>query len=352
LAEPAPKSPDRSLASTRWRGWFERFGPLFALLLLIACTTIVEHARLEPDQQAVFLTFRNFANILGQWSFVGIVAIGMTFVIILGGIDLSVGSMVALAAGASIYTLNAAAKQTDATAAIIAAALACILLGLLGGLCNGLVIAKGRIAPFVATLGTLAVFRSLILAPAKGSEVRSDVPALLDVGSFSIAIPGLGPGGASVSVRLAVLVFLAAAVIAHFVLTRTPFGRQVYAIGDNARAARYAGIHISRITIAVYTIAGLTCGLSAFLMAARLNSVSSSNLGLFYELDAIAAVVIGGTRLQGGAGRIWGTVVGVLILGVVSNMLNMLEVSSFYHGLVKGLIIIAAVLVQPRKTID
>lgn len=341
-----PTGPSKS--PLQWRSVLERFGPLLALILLITVTAIIDHGNPDPNHQAVFLTFRNFANILGQWSFVGIVAVGMTFVIVLGGIDLSVGSLVALAAGVSIYTLNAAAAQGPA-AAITAAALACILVGLLGGLFNGLVIAKGRIAPFVATLGTLAIFRSLILAPAKGSEIRSEVPALGDVGAWSLKVPGLGPDGTSINLRLAVIVFLAAALLAHFILTRTAFGRQVFAIGDNPRAARYAGIHTSRVTISVYAIAGLTCGLAAFLNAARLNSVSSSNLGLFYELDAIAAVVIGGTRLQGGAGRIAGTVVGVLILGVVSNMLNMLEVSNFYHGLVKGLIIIAAVLVQPRK---
>jgi ribose transport system permease protein len=275
----------------------------------------------------------------------------MTFVIILGGIDLSVGSLVALAAGYGIIALNKVGPESP-TLAIATAAAACLALGLVGGLFNGLVIAKGKIAAFVATLGTLAIFRSLILAKAEGSEVRSDVSALGDLGGLALQIPYPGPEGTTVNLRLAVLVFLAAAILAHFTLTRTAFGRQVFAIGDNPRAARYAGIHLSRVTVAVYTIAGLTCGLAAFLNAARLNSVSSSNLGLFYELDAIAAVVIGGTRLQGGAGRVWGTVIGVLILGVVGNMLNMLEVSAFYHGLVKGLIIITAVLVQPRKSAD
>lgn len=162
-------------------------------------------------------------------------------------------------------------------------------------------------------------------------------------------------GGASidvatdVAIRVPALVFVGMAIAAQGVLAWTTFGRRVYAIGDNAQAARYAGVPIARVTASVYTIAGLCCGVAALLNASRLNSVSSTNLGLLYELDAIAAVVIGGTRLQGGAGRIMGTVVGVLILGVVGNMLNMLGVSNFYHGLVKGLIIIAAVLVQPRK---
>lgn len=327
----------------------ERFGPLVALLLLIAGTAIVEAATVPADQRA-FLTGRNFANILGQWSFVGIVAIGMTFVILLGGIDLSVGSMVALSAGLGVYALNAAAGSWGLgdLASILVAAGVCVVCGTLLGTLNGLVIARGEVAPFVATLGTLAIFRSLVLAPAQGGEIRSNVAAFGEFGGAMVSVPWFGDGG-TLRLRMAVLVFVGLAIVAHLVLSRTVFGRQVYAIGDNPKAARYAGVHSGLVTTGVYAIAGLTCGVAALMNASRLNSVSSSTLGLFYELDAIAAVVIGGTRLQGGAGRVFGTVVGVLIMGVVGNMLNMLQVSNFYHGLVKGLIIIAAVLVQPRK---
>lgn len=328
--------------------FLERFGPLLALILLIAGTAIVEAARVPADQRA-FLTTRNFANILGQNSYSGIVALGMTFVILLGGIDLSVGSMVALVAGASVYSLNAAAKLGP-NPAIAIAAIVCIFGGLLLGTINGLIIAKGRIAPFVATLGTLAIFRSLIVAPAAGSEIRSEVSQFGDLGLLTVKIPGLGADGHALPIKLSVLIFFTLAIIGHMLLSRTVFGRQVYSIGDNPKAARYAGVRIPLITICVYAVAGLCCGIAALLNATRLNSVDSSSLGLLYELDAIAAVVIGGTRLQGGTGRIFGTVIGVLIMGVVSNMLNMLDVSNFYHGLVKGLIIIAAVLVQPRKS--
>jgi ribose transport system permease protein len=348
--------------SHRWRPIVERFGPLAALILLIIGTTIVEAARTPPDERA-FLTIRNFSNILGQSAFTGIVAIGMTFVIILGGIDLSVGSMTALAAGAAVYALNATASWGASTAILVAIGVS-VLGGTLLGTANGLVIAKGRLAPFIVTLGTLAIYRSLILAPAQGSEIRSNVPEFGNFGSadmYDIAtwacpgslwshlpsIPRLA--NALHTLQLRVVLFFLAAGIAGWTLRYTTFGRAVFAIGDNPKAARYAGIKIGLTTTVVYSIAGLACGVAAFLAASRLNSVSSSSLGLFYELDAIAAVVIGGTRLQGGAGRVFGTVVGVLILGVVSNMLNMLQVSNFYHGLVKGLIIIAAVLVQPRK---
>ena len=169
-----------------------------------------------------------------------------------------------------------------------------------------------------------------------------------DLFSEPLKIAGLGRDGGELTVRQVVLVFFGLAVVAHLVLAATAFGRQVYAIGDNPTAARYAGIKIPRVSIGVYTVAGLACGIAALFNATRMNSVSSSTFAQLWELDAIAAVVIGGTRLRGGGGRIAGTVVGVLILGVVANMLNMLGVSPFYHGLVKGLIIIAAVLVQPR----
>ena len=244
----APNSP------RRWLTFLERFGPLIALVLLIVGTAVVEAARVPPDERA-FLSAQNFFNIPGQWSFGGVVAIGMTFVIILGGIDLSVGSMVALAAGAGIYALNAAAAW-GSTSAIILAACVCIVGGTVLGLFNGIVIARGRIAPFVATLGTLAIFRSLILAPAQGSEIRSQVPAFGEFGSTRIPIPWLGPDGHSLPLKLGVAVFFGLAIISHLVLSRSVFGRQVYAIGDNAKAARYAGIKIGRVTTAVTGRAG------------------------------------------------------------------------------------------------
>ncbi len=338
--------------SPRLARTLERFAPLAALLALIAGTALVEMMRVEPENR-VFLTFANFNNLLGQTSFVGIVAIGMTFVILLGGIDLSVGAMVALIGGAAIHCMNRVAgdpgEAQQVSLGIAAAVAVCVVGGPLLGLGNGVLIARGRIAPFVATLGTLAMFRSLVVAPVQGSEIRSAVPAFREIGSATITIPGLGMGGEGLPLRVTILVFFALAVVAHFVLSRTVFGRRVYAIGDNAQAARYAGVPIAKTTAAVYGISGFCCGVAALLVASRQNSVASSSTGMFYELDAIAAVVIGGTRLQGGAGRVWGTVIGVLILGVVNNMLSMLDVSNYYRDLVKGLIIITAVLVQPKK---
>lgn len=346
----------------------ERHGALLALIVLFVGTALLEVLLKDPEQRA-FLKPRNLMNIVSQWSFVGIVAVGMTFVIILGGIDLSVGAIVALAGGTAVYVLNAMGAGGGEHAvihAIIVAVATAVVGGAFLGWLNGLVIAKGRIAPFVATLGSMAMFRALILAKADGSEIRSSVPSFNAIGSKGIDLPvwlggeaaKLAEDGSVLSVasplmvRYPVIGFVVVAILGHLLLTRTAFGLNVYSIGDNAKAARYAGVKIARVTMAVYTIAGLTCGIAAMFASSRLNSVSSSSTGQLYELDAIAAVVIGGTRLQGGSGRVFGTVVGVLILGVVSNMLNMLDVSNFYHGLVKGVIIIAAVLIQPGKSRD
>ena len=316
----------------------ERYGSLFTLLVLVAVV-----AFLSPD----FRKPENPLNILRQYSFVGIVAVGMTYVIILGGIDLSVGSMVALLGGAGIMLLNTLADHEVPTWLMLCAAAATMIGGgvVLGAL-NGTAITAGRIAPFVVTLGTMAIFRSVVLAAADGSEIRSMVPAFGEIASRGVDLPIHSSRGSPLELTLPMVAFITVAAVGQFVLSCTAFGRRVLAIGDNATAARYAGVPLSRVTIAVYAISGLCCGIAALLNSSRLNSVASSSLGSMYELDAIAAVVIGGTRMRGGAGSVFGTVIGVLILGVVGNMLNMLDVSPHLQGLVKGLIIIAAVLVQ------
>lgn len=344
------------MAKGEARRVLERFGAVIALAVLIAGTAVLEMILVEPDSRG-FLKVQNFLNILRQCSFWGIVAVGMTFVITQGGIDLSVGALVAFLGGMGIYALNAAAGWAErAWVGIVAAAAVCVGGGVVCGALNGVVIAKGRIAPFVATLGAMAMFRALILGPSHGSEIRSAVPEFGRIGSARVEVPlvtiggGGEQGGYPLALPLPVLVLLGVAAVGHVVLTRTTFGLRVRALGDNRQAARYSGIGVERVTVAVYAICGLTCGIAALLASSRLNSVSSSSLGLFYELDAIAAVVIGGTHLRGGSGSVLRTVVGVLIIGVVGNMLNMLQVSSHYQGLVKGLIIIGAVLIQPRRS--
>jgi ribose transport system permease protein len=316
----------------------QRFGPLLALALLVAGVSLASEDFRKPE---------NFFNIVNQWSFVGLVAIGMTAVILLGGIDLSVGSMVALLGGFGIYFLNYLSHHHQAsTLPIIGAGILMVGGGVVLGLINGGVIVLGRVAPFIVTVGTMAIYRSLILYFAEGSEVRSEVASFADLGSGGVELPIHSSRGVPIQLGWPAVVFVLVALVSELMLRKTVLGRRVLAVGDNATAARYAGVPIGKITLVVYAFAGLTCGLSALLNASRLNSISSSSTGLMYELDAIAAVVIGGTVMTGGRGSILGTVIGVLLLGVISNMLTMLGVENYIQGVVKGCIIIGAVLIQ------
>jgi ribose transport system permease protein len=318
-----------------WRGFLAEWGALIALALLFAFCAI---------RSDVFLKPQNLMNILQQNSYVGLIAIGMTFVIILGGIDLSVGSMLALLGVLGIELMNRElARGGSEAGTLMLAAAVMIGGGLLLGLANGLLIAKGRIAPFIATLAGMVGFRALAKTVAEsGSTAVSRNPLFESIGSGGIPLTFF-------NIRVlpyAVIAFFLAAILAHVLLAWTRYGRHVYAVGCNERAARYSAINVDRVKLITYALMGGLVGVAALLEAMRLNSVQSASAGTLYELDAIAAVVIGGTRMTGGAGRIRGTVVGVLLIGVIGNMLTLLNVPSELHGLVKGLVILAAVLVQ------
>jgi ribose transport system permease protein len=278
---------------------------------------------------------------------------GMTLVITLGGIDLSVGSLVAFLGGVGILLLNALlARGTVEWVAVLASFAAIIAGGTVAGMINGVLVSKGRLAPFIATLGGLAAYRSLSMALVAGGEYRSEGTGLFGaIGAGGIAIPGsnIAPNAPSPVPLLfpwPVLIFAVVAVMAWIILNWTRLGRYIIAIGSNERSAIYSAIDVDRIKILTYSLLGLCTGIAALLVASRLSSISSSSSGTLYELDVIAAVVIGGTRMRGGAGTIVGTVIGVLILGVIQNMLNLLQVSVYLQGLVKGLVIIGAVLLQ------
>lgn len=326
------------------------FVPAVALAGLIAFTILYEiHSR----GQSSFAHPENLLNILRQWSFVGIIALGMTLVITLGGIDLSVGSLVACVGGVGILLMNR--LVTNGTAewtAVLAAFGLMIVGGALAGWINGLLITKGKLAPFIATLGGLAAYRSIALALVEGGEYRTaGTGAFGAIGGGGIPIPGtnIAPRATEIiplTFPWPAVIFIVAAILFWILLNRMRLGRYIQAIGANERAAIYSGINVDRVKILTYMLLGGCSGLAAFLLSSRLNSVSSSATGLLYELDAIAAVVIGGTRMRGGSGTIIGTLIGVLILGVIGNMLNLLQVSVYLQGLVKGAIIIAAVLLQ------
>jgi ribose transport system permease protein len=303
---------------------FARFAPLMALVALIIISALLSDHFLVP---------RNLTNVLRQVSYTGIIALGMTFVIIAGGIDLSVGSMVALVGVLTVSLINAIGG--DSWMAVFAGLAAAVLLGALFGAINGFLITRGKVAAFVATLATMSIFRSLTLYFSDAGEVVSQNSHFPDIG-----------GGYLLSIPIPVWVLLLLALFFHILLNNTAFGRHVCAVGSNPIVAAYSAIKVRLVTFWTYVIGGVTVGISAVMLSSRLNSVSPGDSGLFYELDAIAAVVIGGTSLSGGKGLIWGTVIGAIILGIINNMLNLLGVSPYLQGTVKGAVILVAVLVQ------
>ncbi len=307
------------------------FAPLLALAVLFAISALASPYFLQPQ---------NLLNILRQVSYSGIIALGMTFVIIAGGIDLSVGSMLALVGAVAISVLNLAVEhawpggQLGAIALAWAAALG---VGALFGLANGLAVTKAGIAPFIVTLGTMAVFRSLTLYLGDAGEFRSTSGSYGEMGmSYLLGLP------------TPVWIWIALSVALSTLLNDTRYGRHVCAVGSNEKVARYSAIAVDGVRTWTYVIAGLMVGVSAVLLSSRLNSLSSTNFGKDFELDAIAAVIIGGTPMTGGRGSIWGTMVGAIILGIINTMLNMMGVSPYLQGTVKGLVIILAVYAQSK----
>jgi ribose/xylose/arabinose/galactoside ABC-type transport system permease subunit len=271
-----------------------------------------------------FLTVSNLVNVMEQTSINALIAVGMTVVILSGGIDLSVGSLVALSGVLMGSALQAGVPPAAAVALGVAA-------GALGGLGNGALVTQVRLPPFIATLGMMSVARGLALLYTDGRPVSG----------FGAGFRGLATSRL-LHVPVPVLVTLVVYVLAWLVLTRTRFGRYVYAIGGNEEAARLSGVPVRFHKTMVYALSGAMSGLAAAVLTARLNSAQPI-AGMMYELDAIAATVIGGTSLLGGAGTIGGTLIGALIMGVLRNGLNLLSISSFLQQVVIGLVIIGAV---------
>ncbi len=305
--------------------WLSAYGPYLALaaLLLLCCIS-------SPG----FRKPQNLLNITRQVSYSGIIALGMTFVIIAGGIDLSVGSLLAFAGTLGILAMNAVG---DGWGGLCVAIVVSLGAGLLGGALNGALINVGRLPPFIATLGTMSIFRSLTLQIAHAGTVTTSNPLYGEMGGavfLGLSLP---------SWFLFLLTALGAAI-----LLRTRFGRHVCATGSNERVARYAAIRTRWVSFATYAMVGLLAGLSGLLLGGRLSSISSSTAGQSYELDAIAAAIIGGTAMSGGKGSLAGTLAGVLILGIIANVLVMWGVSANLQDTVKGVVIIAAVLLQRK----
>jgi len=282
----------------------------------------------------------NLINVVRQVSAIGIIAVGMTFVIITLGIDLSVGAILALAAvTASSLAQNTSEtmKYPDLHLPIVLAVLGGLAVGTTAGFVNGVLISKFRIAPFIATLGMMSIARGLAYIYSGGRPISNlqDGYNFIGQGSiFGLPVP--------------VFLFLAVAAVAHFVLNYTRFGRYVYATGGNEVAARVSGIRIPRLTIIIYSVSGFLAGLAGVLLSARIGS-GNPELGLGIELDSITATIIGGTSFKGGIGTIWGTIIGALLIGIINNGLDLLNVSPFMQMVVKGAIIVIAIIIDERK---
>ena len=279
----------------------------------------------------VFLTHSNIANILNQVAINAVLAVGATFVILSGGIDLGLGSYVALTG-----VLTAMSVQNEALPLVVGLAVG-LLSGTAIGLLNGLVITKGKIAPFVVTLGMMTITRGAALVISNGRPVSN-----LSDSFNAISVEKL------FGIQYPILIVLVVIGTASIILNKTIFGRRVYAVGGNDEATRAAGISVDRVKIYVYALAGGLAGLAGILQASRITT-GQPNIGVGYELDAIAAVVIGGTSLSGGFGKLSGTIVGALIIGVINNGLDLMNVSSYYQQIVKGSIIIGALLLDINR---
>jgi ribose transport system permease protein len=306
--------------TARQKATLQKYGPLLALVAV--CVAL---ACMSSD----FLTIGNSFDVLRQVSINAVIAFGMTLSILLGGIDLSVGSILAVSSVLAAMTLK------GGHGAGLAAAVAILAGGAMGSL-NGVVIAKGNVAPFIATLGTMTLLRGVALVLSNGSPISSFSSHLFVM---------LGGGYVAHEIPVPVVLMLAMFAVFWFVLRRTVFGRHVYATGGNAEAAKLSGVNTDRVQILVYTVSGAMAALAGIILTSRLDSAQPT-AGAGYELDAITAVVLGGTSLAGGRGWIFGTLVGALLIGVLNNGLNLMGVSAFYQQVVKGSVILLAVLLD------
>ncbi len=292
------------------------------MILLVIC---VFASILSPS----FLSVNNLFNVFKQITVAGIVGCGMTFVILTGGIDLSVGSIMGLAG-----VLASGVLAT--TGNVVYAMGTAILIGIVCGTVNGFWVAQCGIPPFISTLGMMTLLRGCVLVYTKGSPIPVKVDAYKYIGKGTIL-------GIPVPVLLLLIIFI----LAHYVLTQTAFGRCIYAFGGNKEAARLSGISTKKTEWMVYIINGLMCGIAAIILTARLGSAQSTT-GEGIEMDAIAAVILGGTSLSGGTGFVLPTVVGAMIMGIIDNILTLMNVNPHATNIVKGAVILIAVLVDKK----
>ena len=306
--------------SERGYGWLRRYGLILALALICLALGVAK---------PTFFSAANLINIVRQISINGILAVGVTFVLLTGGVDLSLGSLVALSG------VIAASLAQPGDGPVVLALAAGIAAGLACGLVNGTLVTTGGVAPFIATLGMMTAARGLALVWSGGRPVSGLSPAFTALGGDLAGLP------------VPVLILAAVTLLAWVFLGRTRWGRYVYAVGGNELAARAAGIHVTGIKLLAYGVCGALAGLAGVVLAARITT-GQPNAGIAYELDAIAAVVIGGTSLSGGVGGVGGTILGALLMGVINSGLDQLNVSAYYQQIIKGAIIVGAVWLDRR----
>ncbi|MBX4264062.1 ABC transporter permease subunit [Clostridium estertheticum] len=298
-----------------------KYKSILALAILCIIVSIIS---------PTFLQVSNLRNLFTQISVNAVISLGMTFVILTGGIDLSVGSIVAIAGAVAAATIKN-------TGSIPLAILAALFTGVLVGFINGIIVAKGKVQAFVATLATQTVFRGVTYVFTGGNPISG-------LGNDFIRLTNSRILGIPVPVVITIIVFA----ICVYLLTQTRYGRYIYAVGGNEDSSRLSGISVNNVKNWAYIISGATAAIAGIIVTSRIGSAAPT-AGNGYELDAIAAIVIGGANLVGGEGTIFGTIIGVLIIGVLSNGLNLMDVSAFYQTIVKGLVILLAVLIEKKK---
>ncbi len=299
-----------------------KYKSLFGLILLIIVMSFLS--------SRFFLKVSNLLNVFTQVSVNAVIAMGMTFVILTGGIDLSVGSILAISGAVAAMIM----KDTGNIFLAISGAL---VVGMIIGYINGIIIAKGKLQAFIATLATMTIFRGVTYVFTKGIPISGLDQSFMAIGNEKV-----------LGIPWPIIIMLGIFLITAYVLNQTKFGRYIYAIGGNEDSARLSGISTHRAKTIVYMISGLMAAVSGIIVTSRIGSAGAT-AGEGYELDAIAAVVIGGTSLSGGEGSIGGTIIGALIIGILNNGLNLMNVNPFYQSIIKGSVILIAVLFDKRN---
>ena len=312
------------MSSEKFKNLAREMGPFIGLVILFIVLAVLNNDFINPA---------NIKNLLRQVSINALIAFGMTFVILTGGIDLSVGSILALS---SAFMASAITNGMNPEVAVLLSVVAGVGLGLV----NGIIIAYGKVVPFIATLATMTVYRGATLVFTNGNPIS---------GLTTDAVFKAIGQGYLLDIPVPAIIMLFTFGILYLVLGKTPLGRQTYAVGGNEKVSFISGIKINRVKIFAYALSGCLCALAGVILTSRLNSAQPT-AGVGYELDAIAAVVLGGTSMSSGKGSVSGTLIGALIIATLNNGLNILNVSSFYQQVVKGIVILLAVLMDRKKS--